>query len=377
MVAFVLPPELTGSEGEEDDEELRRLFFVAMTRAERKLVISYAESNNNDKAQAKSRFVAELEQSGSVSVTSFQLENDELAQAMSLIFNATEKDMESVFTSDFVTELLADYRLSLSHLNQFLECPKSFFYSSILRIPTPNSSAAAFGTAAHDSLEFLFRSMKESLGEAFPSKKSFLDFFSRQIHKQQDAFTEVEFKRRMESGIISMGKLYDENIDRWHRDVVIEQPFEAVINGDIRLNGRVDKLEILHGTLVNLVDYKTGKFDKKKFQQPNPVKVALAESEGKEPKHDDLYGGSYWRQAVFYKLLVESCPSPSYAVSSAEFCFVEPDATTGKLVNQSVEIEQEHVYFLQELIDKTYRSIKNREFNQGCGKSYCQWCDNK
>jgi DNA helicase-2/ATP-dependent DNA helicase PcrA len=208
----------------------------------------------------------------------------------------------------------------------------------------------------------------------FPGKELFLDFFSRQMHKQQDAFTEIEFQRRLASGLTSMARLYDENINLWHKNVLIEQTFEAVVGEGICLNGRVDKLEVFEGRQVNLVDYKTGNYDKKKFQRPNPDKVMKAEGEGKTAAIEDLYGGTYWRQAVFYKLLLENSPAPNYCVSSAEFCFVEPDAASGKFMHQKVEILSDEMDFVKGLIETVHQSIMNREFNQECGRKYCQWC---
>jgi DNA helicase-2/ATP-dependent DNA helicase PcrA len=321
--------------------------------------------------------VAELEQSGTVAVSTCQLDEAELARTLTLTFRPPEPDQESVFCSDLVGEILSDYRLSFSHLNQYLECPRTFFYSHILRIPTPKSAATAFGTAAHDSLEFLFSSMKESPDRRFPSREAFLEFFSRQLHKQQDAFIEIEFQRRLASGLNAMGRIYDENIGQWHREVLIEQPFEAAIGDGICLNGRVDKLELLEGRLVNLVDYKTGAYDRKKFQQPNPAKAQKAEDEGKTASIEDRFGGTYWRQAVFYKLLLENSAPPGYCVSSTEFCFVEPDAASGKLVTQRVEISQDEQDFVMELITMVHHSIMNREFDQECGRKYCQWCGNR
>ncbi len=372
-VDFSFPSNMTTS-GRDDDEELRRLFYVAMTRAERELFISCSARDNNDRELAKSRFVAELETSGTVRSISCSMEDHELVRTMEIGLSTAAEEPLHVFESDFVGELLVDYRLSLSHLNQYLECPKAFFYSHILHIPTPKSPAAAFGTAAHDSLEYLFISMKSAPGQAFPSRELFLEFFSRQMLRHADAFTDIEFKRRLESGSNALGRLYDENIGRWSRDVLIEQPFEALIDGGIRLNGRIDKVEVLNGNRVNLVDYKTGVFDRDKFRRPNPAKVEEAMNNSKEPMLEDVYGGSYWRQAVFYKLLLESSPGVSFMVSSTEFCFVEPDPASGRMINQLIEVTPDDVDFLRGVVATVYHKILGREFSQGCSRAYCPWC---
>jgi DNA helicase-2/ATP-dependent DNA helicase PcrA len=276
-----------------------------------------------------------------------------------------------------VGERLKEYRLSVTHLNDYLKCPRSFFFTRILKVPAPRNAAMAFGTSVHASLEFLFSEMTKSGAERFPRKESFLERFSREMERHRDSFTDVEFERRLKVGMENLGRYYDENVGRWHRDVRLEKNYEAVLNGEIRINGLVDKLEIHAGKLVNLVDYKTGRYDRKKFQPPDPEKAEKAVSEGKEPKFEDLHGGDYWRQAVFYKILVENSPKESYSVSTAEFSFVEPDKTSGTFMIQCVEIGPEDIDTVRGQIETVYCRIMNREFSEGCTNSYCEWCNGR
>jgi DNA helicase-2/ATP-dependent DNA helicase PcrA len=83
----------------------------------------------------------------------------------------------------------------------------------------------------------------------------------------------------------------------------------VVIEG-VPAKGKLDKLEF-DGKQVNVVDYKTG--------NPNNAKPKISGPSEKEP-----LGGDYWRQAVFYKLLVDRSPF-GWQVISTEFDFVEPD----------------------------------------------------
>jgi DNA helicase-2/ATP-dependent DNA helicase PcrA len=376
QASLKMPPHMmAGLEAAENPlEESRRLFFVAMTRAERKLVVSYADKDNNDKPMAKSCFVAELEQAGMVDARSYHLEPEELESALRAVMQETPSDKESIYQSDFVGEFLKEYNLSASHLNSYLTCPHSFFYTNILRVPKPRNAAMAFGTSVHEALEFLFTAMQKSPDRKFPPKSAFVDLFIKEMNKRQDSFTEVEFERRIAKGKLAMESLYDRHIDSWHKEVILEKTFKVVLDDDIRLNGRVDKLEILHGSSINLVDYKTGTYDGKKLQPPNPAKVEKAEIECKEPKHEDLHGGDYWRQAVFYKIMVEESPESRYHVVSTEFCFVEPDATTGDFINHRVKINPDDEAIVRKQIETVYQRIMNREFDQRCSNKYCEWC---
>jgi DNA helicase-2/ATP-dependent DNA helicase PcrA len=345
-----------------------------MTRAEKKLVISYSEKNNKDKQLAKSRFVAELEQAGSVDTKACRLEQGELESALLTILDEPPKGTQSIYHSDYVGDLLKDYHLSATHLSSYLACPHSFFYTNILRVPKPRNAAMAFGTSVHEALEYLFASMQKSEKQLFPPKSAFIEIFVKEMNRRQDSFTEIEFTRRLAKGIKNMEALYDQHSVEWHKDVLIEKAFRVELADGVNLNGRVDKLEKLSGNSINLVDYKTGAFDKKKFQRPDPLRVLKAESEGKEVKHEDLHGGDYWRQAVFYKIMVEKSPENSYQVSSTEFFFVEPDPKSEIFVHHKVEITPEDEEIVREQIMTVHRKIMNREFEQGCTNRYCEWC---
>jgi DNA helicase-2/ATP-dependent DNA helicase PcrA len=375
-VSFAMPPNLLAHHPVHSNgnvEELRRLFYVAMTRAEKTLVISYADRTDADKQLAKSRFIAELERTETVVCNACQLETRELETAMQFCLREAPAPDGNLFTADFVGERLREYKLSVSHLNTYLKCPRTFFFETVLRVPEPKNAAMAFGTSVHKALEHLFKAMQHSPDHSFPPKEEFIARFEREMQRNQDAFTEVEFTRRLKGGMETLSSLYDRQTPVWHRDVVLEEHFQTMLDDSVPINGLVDKLE-LFGKTVNLVDYKTGRYDKKKFQPPDPDKVQKALNDRKEPKHEDLHGGDYWRQAVFYTLLVEQNHKHSYQVASTEFCYVEPDRASGDFVNHRVEITPEDVAIVREQIREVYGKIMNREFDGRCGSVHCEWC---
>jgi DNA helicase-2/ATP-dependent DNA helicase PcrA len=375
--AFTFPPGLNARADGGDEaalEELRRLFFVAMTRAQQQLVISCAERDNQDRPLARSRFVAELEVSGTITATGHRLEGEELATGLATLVAPPPAPATELFRAGFITELLRDYRLSVTHLNSYLSCPRAFFYTRLLRIPEPRSPAMAFGSSVHESLEWLFREMQRSGARAFPPREEFVACFAREMARRQDAFTPVEYERRLERGCRTLAAYYDAHREGWHREVQLEKSFLVVLEGGERINGLVDKLELLEGNRVNLVDYKTGRFDRKKLQPPDPAKVAKADGEGKEPAYEDRYGGDYWRQAVFYKIMVERSPETRYRVDGTLFSFVEPDERSGEFISRQVGITPQDEAQVLDQIRSVYAAIMNREFDRACGDRYCSWC---
>ena len=126
----------------------------------------------------------------------------------------------------------------------------------------------------------------------------------------------------------------------------------------------MDKLEF-DGSNINVVDYKTGNYDKAKkdkktFDAPNE----------KMPN-----GGDYWRQAVFYKILLDNnTTNPNWNAVSTEFDFIEPDEKK-QYKKEKLVISPADITTVKEQIKTTWQQIQNKEFYTGCGKEDCKWCN--
>jgi DNA helicase-2/ATP-dependent DNA helicase PcrA len=132
-----------------------------------------------------------------------------------------------------------------------------------------------------------------------------------------------------------------------------------VIN-DVPLKGKLDKLEF-DGKSVNVVDYKTGDPDK-----------AIPKLKGPSPK--DPNGGDYWRQAVFYKLLVDYYGAKDWKVASVEFDFIEPDKKKNYR-REKLTINSPDTTTVIQQITSTWKKIQDHDFYTGCGKEDCHWCN--
>jgi DNA helicase-2/ATP-dependent DNA helicase PcrA len=128
----------------------------------------------------------------------------------------------------------------------------------------------------------------------------------------------------------------------------------------VPLKGKLDKLEF-DGKLVNVVDYKTGDPDKAK-----PKLLA--------PNADLPNGGDYWRQAVFYKILIDNYETRQWTVVSTEFDFIEPDKKKNYR-KVKVVIEPQDIATVKEQIKTVWEKIQQRNFYTGCGKEDCHWCN--
>ena len=162
--------------------------------------------------------------------------------------------------------------------------------------------------------------------------------------RHEDGFTPSEYKRRLSYGEAILPAFHARYAGSWQRDVLVEHPYRSIVLDEVPLNGKLDKLE-LDGSRARVVDYKTGNHKNalKKLRPPDPDKVAKAQAEGKQPAPEDLLGGDYWRQAVFYRILLEHDPRRRLTMTAAEFDFVEPDKETGEFHTAVVEVSDEDV----------------------------------
>lgn len=373
---YSMPPTIWSGPAGSEEEESRRLFYVAMTRARKQLMISWPERDNKEKELEKSRFVAELAESGGGSIRQHVLSDDELLAFGNAVLQALPARLPAELIDDaFVDSLLQKYSLSVTHLNSYLRCPLSFYFNTLLRVPAPMSSALTFGSAVHHALEQLFRKMKADPAGRFPTADVFVEDFRWFMRRHEEGFTPAEFRRRLEYGETILPGFYAAHHAGWKRDALVEYPFRNILMDGIPLNGKLDMLEF-SGNHVTVVDYKTGNPQnaRKKLNPPDPEKVTKALAEGREPHDDDRLGGDYWRQAVFYRILVEHEPRRNWVMASARFEFVEPEKESGEFRSARFEVSDDEVAQVRQQVKEVYAKIQAKQFHNGCGKPECEWC---
>ncbi|MFN8288938.1 MAG: ATP-dependent DNA helicase [Chitinophagaceae bacterium] len=348
----------TAGEGGET-EELRRLFYVALTRAEQHLYISYSKYKNDGKEMEPSMFIAEIQDQQDLPVVKMIISTEVIATFAALSFGEDMAPEIGKLEEQFVSRVLDRFVMNVTALNQYLKCPLEFYYKQIVRIPYPKNEATEFGSAVHFALERLFKKMQDSGKEQFGPKEAFIEDFRWYMHRHRESFTKEQFDRRLEYGEEVLGNYYDKYIGGFNRIVAIERNIRNVLVKNVPLKGKIDKLEF-DGKSVNVVDYKTGDPDK-----------ALPKCKG--PSEKEPLGGDYWRQAVFYKILIDNYEQKDWKVVSTEFDFIEPDKKK-QYKKEKLVISPADMTTVTEQITSTWEKIRNREFYTGCGKEDCHWC---
>lgn len=356
-IGYKLPDTMFTSLAEGNDtEELRRLFYVAITRAEKFLFISYASFDSANKALEPSMFIAEILEHHPFNIQQKDISQEQLFDFHHLILGSQLPVMPNA-EDDFIDGLLSRFVMNVTALNNYLDCPLKFYYQNLLRIPSGKNEATEFGSAVHFALERLFKRMKEA--SAFPPVQTMVDDFSWHMQRHRENFTKESFARRLEHGAIIIPAYYNKYVNEWNKIVAIELNIRAVVDY-IPVKGKIDKLEFEKKD-VNVVDYKTGSFDsaKNKLLAPNE----------KQPN-----GGDYWRQAVFYKLLLDNYEHKKWHAVSAEFDFIEPDSKNN-FQKRKIFIDPADLTTVKQQLTAVWHKIQNKDFYTGCGKPDCHWCN--
>lgn len=358
---FAYPPSLNGKDENESqlkEEENRRLFYVAMTRAKKVLHLSYSDDST------KTNFINEFEEFiDEVDVT----ESFEDCQSV-------DEVVIPKFTNDVLNEIFDELSLSVSTLNAFLKCPLSFYFNKGLKLPSETNEAMVFGSIIHEVLEKIYISVdgsqsSELTAKTVLSQEEALALFETIFEEKSYQLSSDRIKKDdYVRGIRIIENLYKKAGYLKDGVIAVEVPIQCIRLGDIlnttvdlseisdiELNGKIDKIEY-EGNIVRLIDYKTGNSEngKKKLVAPSE-KVPL--------------GGDYWRQAVFYYILFKNA---GIDISDKEilvkYVFVEDSINEdGFSETEDIRITQSDVDTVLEQIKESIMKIKQGDFNCGCG----------
>ncbi len=339
-------------------EDERRLFYVAITRAEDELIISYAPKNS-DKKETPSQYLTEIFQESGFNLQ--EISKEDLEQHLIHILRPSELTKND-FENEYLDRLLERFSLSSTALNNYLSCPLKFYYSNIMRIPQARSSSMGFGNVAHKVLERLWRYKKDNGG--WPNEGSLDILLEKYLVESMDEyhshFNKTEFENYLEYGRQMLPSFVKIQLPQWLEipDFKSEIKIDTMLN-NISLTGKLDRIDV-YSDHIHVTDYKTGKFsnNSKKLNKPS--------------KEGDI-GGDYWRQVVFYKILLDLDNRFGKTMTSGSMDFIDIPKS-GKVDQTRFNISPEEIEIVKEQITDTYNKIMNHDFYKGCGKPDCHAC---
>ncbi len=264
-----------------DLEDEKRLFYVALSRAQENFFISYAKKNSVGKEVLPSRFLEKIEK---ISVKKEIGALDEKILFKQLYEKENENE-KSIFNEKYIKELFKKNTISFTAFSNYKKSPILYFFRNLIRLPSVQTRPLIFGNIIHKTLEIFFEECKKS--KKILDEKFLLDCFEKSILFFK--IPEKDFENIEKRGFEILKKYYQKYKDEFSFDVFTEEKIYSEIisrSGEkYTLYGIVDKMEILENDFLRVVDYKTGK----------------SFSEKKTAQEKDLLK----KQLVFYKLLLD------------------------------------------------------------------------
>ena len=323
------------------DERLR-LFFVAMTRAKTTLTMTYSQTNDSGSDTIIASFLTNC--TPTIIPTS-----DDPAEQIKL----AETDWTTRLTSPIVPELkdllapaLETYKLSATHLNNFLDVsrggPQNFLLNNLLHFPSAKNSAAAYGTAIHSSLQQAHCSF--SADHQLPSTEQILQFFQKSLESQH--LPADDFQLYLDKGKSALTAFLSTKSSDFHDTDLAELDFsnQGVIIDSARLTGKLDVVDIdKQNKTIFVTDYKTGK---------------PAHSWKGSADYEKIKLHKYRQQLMLYQLLVEhSRDYSNFTFTGGRLQFVEPDMKTGDILSLEDAFSSEELTEFTQLIEIIWRKI--------------------
>ena len=360
---YKLPDTITNTREDADKsyktEVARRLFYVALTRAKKHLQVSYAVKDNGGKALETSCFVDEI--STPEERINETVETPALLRHMEWAMMPVPDVRIELANYQYIERVLQQFTMSYTTLSKYLKCPVSFYYECILKVPFLKGDALSFGSAVHHALERMFLQMQENQG-TFPPLEDVLKAFDSYMFRERDSFTRIQMDRRTEQGHSVLSDYYNNYLEQFATNVAIELKVPRYLLDGVPVTGKIDKLEF-DGNQCVVVDYKTG----------DPDKSVRGLTSG--PSEKDPNGGDYWRQMVFYKLLLENWKEKDWKVTMGVFDFVEKGRTSNEYRRIQVPVFPQDETTVRQQLKESWSRIMNHEFDSGCNSPDCYWCN--
>jgi len=356
---YSFPPTLTKFVSGEENEDERRLMYVAMTRAKDYLYISYPIISDDEKQLEPSRFISEIIHD-ELEIKKVEVPEDYTIEYKAELMRYHQGEARLI-DDEMIDKVLENFKISATSLNKYLKCKLAFYFENILRVPMGRSASMGFGNAIHHSLEYYFADINHSVPRSYGSVSKLTDFFAKGMDKYRSHFTAQEFDNYSKHGINILTEYYEEYHKEWltPSDYVLEYSIPGTEYRGVPISGKLDRINI-YNDHISVTDYKTGKYDSPKLKGPS----------GKE---GDL-GGDYWRQIIFYRLLLDGDKRHHWVMNKGIMDFVEKDNNDKfRKVEFNIEPFETDIVGLQ--LIETYNNIKNHVFTPGCGDEKCPWCN--
>ena len=165
--------------------------------------------------------------------------------------------------SDIERLCLTDF--SYSRMDTYLSCPAKYFYSYIQKEPRQFSPPAVLGNIVHSALENCVDNEKPL---------NFRELKNEYIKNIPEWDPDQLIPRDLiDVGHTIIDEFFDQHDGKRFDVYAKELPFNFII-GSYSVNGYIDRVDVI-GNRVNIIDYKTGKWEIPAKDAPNNLQLGI------------------------------------------------------------------------------------------------------
>ncbi len=343
-------------EKEESIEEERRLFYVALTRAKKQLFLSYSSQNEEGKEQIVSRFMFEIPPEYIEKKQKEELP-DTAKKRIRTTLSPTKKEpiaFDKSELSEYIKSLFIHNGVSVSALNNFISCPWRYVFRNLIRLPDVRGYYLLLGTAVHEVIREYITQKKKNIKM---DEEGLITYFKELITHYSAG--EKDLITLEEKGSLIIRSYYQKRMKGWDNQRESELIIPNIyLDTDISINGKIDMIELKKSNHVVVYDFKTGK------AKSRNALLGKTKAENTD----------YYRQLVFYKLLLSLYKKGQYTMDEGVIEFVE-SSIEGDIRNESFSIEESEVKELIQSIHTMRDSILSLSFwDSTCEDKDCEYC---
>ena len=237
------------------EEEQRRLFYVAMTRAQEELYLCGKAGSEKKQPAPPSKYLRELVNCGATALRG-SLHYSLLSPPVIGAIHAAAEPLPNI--SRWMQLPPRDPNrppeLSASSIDQYDRCPLAYKLRYDWKIPERASAALQYGNAMHQALKAYFDGVQAGRP---PDEATVIACFLDQFGKAVIPEDEQRF-RYEQDGRDQLTRFLRSSLAQPAGEIVENEKQFTVVVGGTRVKGRLDRLERVDGHQVRIVDYKTG-----------------------------------------------------------------------------------------------------------------------
>jgi len=272
---FEFPPELMKEEQPKGDfqiQEERRLFYVALTRAEKRLTLSTIVNQRKKPSPFLDDFLMNPKiqkfDTAQSSPTVEVPESEEIAAAEPIsepqgqLFGPTSEHTRAysrvaLWAKAYRPPLPEPLQLSVSSINAYESCPMKYLFQAAWRLRGRPRAQTTFGSVMHTTIKEFVGQVRER-GCTNVTCEEVFAIYEREWSSAgfPDDYQEQEYR-----------KAGREQLEAFHRSYVAapcdvlhqEKTFELPLEENVLVTGRMDQINRIADDEIEIIDYKTGR----------------------------------------------------------------------------------------------------------------------